>query len=70
MRVTASRVRHAYEFGRFAGKLGTIERNRRLMLRTNYRLSTRLLLCVLLMAWLLVRHRAASASGRYQHVVL
>ncbi len=44
VRVPASRVRHDYEFGRYADKLALIERNRRLMIRANYRRSTRLLL--------------------------
>lgn len=44
VRVSASRVRHAYDFGRNPGKLGLIERNRLLMIRSVYRRSTRLLL--------------------------
>jgi GT2 family glycosyltransferase len=49
VRVSASRVRHRYDFGRNPGKLGMIERNRLLMTRSVYRASTRLLLAPVLM---------------------
>lgn len=40
VRATRSRVRHRYDFSRTASKMFWLERNRWLMLRTNYRRST------------------------------
>ncbi len=48
VRVPGSRVHHAYEFGRTAAKLRLLERNRWLMLLTNYRRSTLALLAPVL----------------------
>lgn len=50
VRVTESRVTHAYDFDRHRGKLRLIERNRRLMVAANYRRSTRVLLAPALAA--------------------
>jgi GT2 family glycosyltransferase len=50
VRCRASRVVHHYDFARSAGKMFWLERNRRVLLATNYRLPTRILLSPALFA--------------------